>query len=189
MVTRLAELNLNDESKPEYTDIEANAWYNKYINAALKANMLNSDNGKLRPNDSISRAEFAKMLAAIDKDNNYVSAFSDIKGHKYENEINKISGNKRILGYEDGSFRPDGLLTRAEAATMLNRMFNRVADFTAIEGFENKLIKFSDLKTSDWYYYEIVEASNTHEITRRNTKDRFDRTQEDWINILNTFVK
>ncbi|CDZ74353.1 Hypothetical protein ING2D1G_0158 [Peptoniphilus sp. ING2-D1G] len=189
MVTRLAKLDLRNEEKPDYIDVEEGAWYNKYLNAALKANMLDSENQRLRPDEKITRAEFAKMLAAIDKDNNFISDFEDIKGHKYEREINKISGNKRIQGYEDGSFRPDGLLTRAEAATMLNRMFNRVADEVAIRGYEKDLVYFSDLKESDWCYYEIAEAANTHKLIRREGRDIFDRVYEDWTELLATTVE
>ncbi len=189
MVTRLANLDLSNEMKPDFADVDANGWYNKYLNAALRANMLDSENSKLRPDDKITRAEFAKMLAAIDKDTTTTSDFTDIKGHKYEKEINKISGNKRIQGYEDGTFRPDAQLTRAEATTMLNRMYNRVADEEAIRGYENTLIKFTDLNQTDWYYYEIVEAANTHKLIRRESKDRFDRIHEDWTEIVTTIVE
>lgn len=189
MVTRLADLDLSNKAKADYKDLEDNAWYLPYINAALKAGMLDAEDGNLRPNDNITRAEFAKMLAAIDKDNNYVSEFKDIVGHKYEKEINKITGNKRVEGYEDGTFRPDGYLTRAEAASFLNRMFDRVADDIAIKGFENIIIHFNDLNVGDWYYYEIVEASNTHELFRRDGTDKFDRAYEEWTNVFNTKVR
>lgn len=189
MVTRLADLDLSNKAKADYKDLEDNAWYLPYINAALKAGMLDAEDGNLRPNDNITRAEFAKMLAAIDKDNNYVSEFKDIVGHKYEKEINKITGNKRVEGYEDGTFRPDGYLTRAEAASFLNRMFDRVADDIAIKGFENIIIHFNDLNVGDWYYYEIVEASNTHELFRRGGTDKFDRAYEEWTNVFNTKVR
>ena len=189
MVTRLAELDLSNKAKADYKDLEDNAWYLPYINAALKAGILDTEDGDLRPNDNITRAEFAKMLAAIDKDNNYVSEFKDIVGHKYEKEIHKITGNKRVEGYEDGTFRPDGYLTRAEAASFLNRMFDRVADDVAIKGFENIIIHFNDLNVGDWYYYEIVEASNTHELFRRGGTDKFDRAYEEWTNVFNTKVR
>lgn len=189
MVTRLADLDLSNKAKADYKDLEDNAWYLPYINAALKADMLDAEDGNLRPNDNITRAEFAKMLAAIDKDNNYVSEFKDIVGHKYEKEINKITGNKRVEGYEDGTFRPDGYLTRAEAACFLNRMFDRVADDVAIKDFENIIIHFNDLNVGDWYYYEIVEASNTHELFRRGGTDKFDRAYEEWTNVFNTKVR
>ncbi len=185
MVTRLAGLDLSDKSKADYKDLQDGAWYLPNINAALKADMIDATDNNLRPNDKITRGEFAKMLAAIDKDNDYVSSFSDIKGHKYEKEISKIDGNKRIEGYQDGTFKPDGFLTRAEAASFLNRMFNRVADDVAIEDYVNSIIAFEDLSKNDWFYFEIVEATNTHELYRRGGSDKFERAFEKWTNVLN----
>ena len=190
MVTRLAGLDLSDTSMPAFKDMQKNAWYFRYINAAVKAKMLDADNGMMRPNDKITRAEFAKMLAAIDKENSSVSKFDDIKGHRYEKEINKIYGNNRIEGYEDGSFRPDAYLTRAESAAFLNRMFNRIADKEAYAGLEDKLARFKDFDASKWYYDEMVEATNSHELTRRGkASDKFGRVYEKWTRILPSDVK
>ena len=190
MVTRLAGLDLSDNSMPNFKDMQKNAWYFRYINAAVKANMLDADNGMMRPNDKITRAEFAKMLAAIDKENSSVSKFEDIKGHRYEKEINKIYGNNRIEGYEDGSFRPDAKLTRAESAAFLNRMFNRIADKEAYAGLEERLAKFKDFDSSKWYYDEMVEATNSHELTRRGkASDKYGRVYEKWTRILPSDVK
>ncbi|MDU6030765.1 MAG: S-layer homology domain-containing protein, partial [Peptoniphilus harei] len=190
MVTRLAGLDLSDTSMPAFKDMQKNAWYFRYINAAVKAKMLDADNGMMRPNDKITRAEFAKMLAAIDKENSSVSKFDDIKGHRYEKEINKIYGNNRIEGYEDGSFRPDAYLTRAESAAFLNRMFNRIADKEAYAGLEDKLAKFKDFDASKWYYDEMVEATNSHELSRRGkASDKFGRVYEKWTRILPSDVK
>lgn len=190
MVTRLAGLDLSDNTMPAFKDMQKNAWYFRYINAAVKAKMLDADNGMMRPNDKITRAEFAKMLAAIDKENSSVSKFDDIKGHRYEKEINKIYGNNRIEGYEDGSFRPDAYLTRAESAAFLNRMFNRIADKEAYAGLEDKLARFKDFDASKWYYDEMVEATNSHELTRRGkASDKFGRVYEKWTRILPSDVK
>lgn len=188
MVTRLANLDLSNKAKADYKDLQDKTWYLPYINAALKAGMIDADGENLRPNDKITRAEFAKMLAAIDKENDYVSKFQDVKGHKYEKEINKIDGNKRIAGYEDGTFRPDGFLTRAEAASFLNRMFNRVADDAAIRNLEDSLVKFTDLNKGDWFYYEIVEAANSHELVRRDGSDKYDRVYESWLRLIDNGI-
>lgn len=188
MVTRLAKLDLSNKAKADYKDLQDKAWYLPYINAALKAGMIDADGENLRPNDKITRAEFAKMLAAIDKENDYVSKFQDVKGHKYEKEINKIDGNKRIAGYEDGTFRPDNNLTRAEAASFLNRMFNRVADDAAIRNIEDSLVKFTDLNKGDWFYYEIVEAANSHELVRRDGSDKYDRVYESWLRLIDNGI-
>lgn len=188
MVTRLANLDLSNKAKADYKDLQDKAWYLPYINAALKAGMIDADGENLRPNDKITRAEFAKMLAAIDKENDHVSKFQDVKGHKYEKEINKIDGNKRIAGYEDGTFRPDNNLTRAEAASFLNRMFNRVADDAAIRNLEDSLVKFTDLNKGDWFYYEIVEAANSHELVRRDGSDKYDRLYESWLRLIDNGI-
>lgn len=188
MVTRLAKLDLSNKAKADYKDLQDKAWYLPYINAALKAGMIDADGENLRPNDKITRAEFAKMLAAIDKENDYVSKFQDVKGHKYEKEINKIDGNKRIAGYEDGTFRPDNNLTRAEAASFLNRMFNRVADDAAIRNLEDSIVKFTDLNKGDWFYYEIVEAANSHELVRRDGSDKYNRLYESWLRLIDNGI-
>lgn len=188
MVTRLANLELSNKAKADYKDLQDKAWYLPYINAAIKAGMIDADGENLRPNDKITRAEFAKMLAAIDKGNDYVSKFQDVKGHKYEKEINKIDGNKRIAGYEDGTFRPDNNLTRAEAASFLNRMFNRVADDVAIRNLEDSIVKFTDLNKGDWFYYEIVEAANSHELVRREGSDKYNRLYESWLRLIDNGI-
>lgn len=186
MVTRLGKLDLTDTSKADYPDLRDKAWYLPNINAALKAGMLDTDDkGNLRPDEPITRAEFIKMIAAIDKGGEGKAPFTDIAGHKYEKEINQVYGNKRILGYTDGTFKPDSFLSRGEAAAFLNRVFNRVADDVAIQGFEDKIYKFTDLDKKVWCYYELVEATNSHELVRRGGKDHLERAFEDWTQLLN----
>ena len=186
MVTRLSKLDLSDNSRASYADLKDKAWYLSNVNAGLKAGMLDADqNGNLRPNESVTRGEFAKMIAAIDKAGEGKAPFKDIVGHKYEKEINQLYSNKRIFGYADGSFKPDGFLTRAEAAAILNRVFNRVTDAEALMGFEDKIHNFIDLYKNDWYYYEMVEATNHHESETRGEKDSMNRDLEKWTKVLN----
>lgn len=89
-----------------------------------------------------------------------------------------------MLDGENGKIRPNDNITRAEAVSFLNRMFNRVADAIAIEGFENSLNYFNDLKKTDWFYYEILEASNSHELIRRDKSDKYKRTYEAWTKVF-----
>ena len=184
MVTRLGRLDLSDTSKADYPDLKDGAWSLPYINAALKAGMLDTDEaGNLRPDAPVTRGEFVKMIAAIDRPSEGKAPFTDIAGHKYEKEINQVYGNRRALGYEDGSFKPDNTLTRAESAAFLNRVFNRVADDKAVEGFEARLAKFTDLQKGAWFYYELVEATNSHQLVRRGGQDDLARDYERWTNL------
>lgn len=185
MVTRLGNLDLSDTTKADYPDLKDGAWYLPHMNAALKAGMLDTDEaGNLRPDAAVTRGEFVKMIAAIDKASDGKAPFTDIAGHKYEKEINQVYGNGRAIGYEDGSFKPDASLTRAEAATFLNRVFNRIADDAAVLGLEDRLEKFTDLQKGVWYYDELVEATNSHELIRRGGVDGFHRGYEKWTALL-----
>lgn len=176
---RLKGITATDMTKAEYQDLEKNAWYLPYINEALKLNLLDASDNKLRPNDPITRAEMARLLAPIDKDNDMKSDFKDIIGHKYEKEINKAYGNGRIIGYPDGTFKPDNDITRAEAVKMFNNIFLRRPDIDYIDANEILLKKFNDLSKNHWAYYELVEAANTHEYKRK-----IQSIEEIWISII-----
>ncbi|MFR6552574.1 MAG: IdeS/Mac family cysteine endopeptidase [Paraclostridium sordellii] len=76
----------------------------------------------------------------------------DISGHWAKKEINQFISSGYVNGYEDGTFRPDNSITRAEFVKLVNKYF----------GFNNKEdVKFSDIHTNDWYYNDICIASKT----------------------------
>lgn len=178
IAVRLKDISTTDMSKANYVDLKEGAWYLPYINAALKYNLLDTEADKIRPDDPITRAEMARLLSPIDKTNDLRSDFQDIIGHRYEKEINQAYGNERIIGYPDGSFKPDNNITRAEAVIMFNSIFNRVPDKDFINTNEVLLVKFKDLKKDYWAYYELAEAANSHEYERKsNNKD------EIWIEV------
>lgn len=179
IAVRLKDISTTDMSKANYVDLKEGAWYLPYINAALKYNLLDAEGDKIRPDDPITRAEMARLLSPIDKTNDLRSDFQDIIGHRYEKEINQAYGNKRIIGYPDGSFKPDNYITRAEAVIMFNSIFNRVPDKDFINKNEVLLVKFKDLKKDHWAYYELEEAANSHEFNKE-TNNRY----ETWIKLI-----
>ncbi len=166
LIARLAELDMSNNMKPNFKDTPS-AWYNTAINAVLEKNLMFADkDGDFRPNEPITRGEFARAMFFIDKKNNAVAPFADVKGHVYEEAINQAYGNDRIKGYPDGTFKPDATITRAEAATILNHYADRNVNFPGIVEVHKDVIKFKDLDQSHWAYYEIMEAANTHEYQR-----------------------
>lgn len=155
MIARLMGYS-QDKSKEIYAD--GNGWFNSYLSAAYSAGILEEKMGEnFRPNENITRAELAQMISHIDKKNDAKAPFKDIAGHKYEAAIGQIFGNGRIKGYEDGTFKPDREITRAEIATMLNRLFDRKIDKKDGGMFK----EYKDLNKNHWAYYEIMEASRT----------------------------
>ncbi len=173
MIARMAGLDLTDTSKPNFKDTPSH-WYNGVINAMVKKNLMFADkDGNFRPNEPITRGEFARALLYIDHKSDKIAPFADVKGHVYEAAINQAYGNGRIDGYPDGSFKPDAPIQRAEAAKILNRFDGRKVDAKGLTEFANRLIQFTDLPKTHWAYYEIVEAANNHEYHRID-KDKID---------------
>ena len=180
LIARLAKLDMSNDAKPNFQDTES-AWYNSAINAMTSKDLMFADkDGNFRPNQAITRAEFARALYGVDKKNDKVAPFEDVKGHEFEAAINQAYGNGRINGYPDGTFKPDAYIQRSEAARILNQYANRGVDFDGLAGVRKYLIKFTDIDESHWAYYEIMEAANSHEYKRARGKQI-----ETWIQILN----
>ena len=142
-----------------------NAWYSDEINYAVAKGFIKGySDGTFKPNQAITRAEFAQMISVFVK-NGYpgTGSFKDVKGHWASDAISALYGNKNIKGYSDGTFKPDQKLTRAEAVTILNSVFGRNTKSTSFANVsEAGLKRFSDVAKSHWAYYEILDASNGH---------------------------
>ena len=71
-----------------------------------------------------------------------------------------------IVGYTDGTFRPEAQMTRAEAVTIIsdviNNLLGRSADSEYISNNGRRLNTFSDVYAKHWAYAAILEAANSH---------------------------
>lgn len=90
------------------------------------------------------------MVLTLMVPNFALGATSDYSNHWAEESIQEWFDNGQLSGYEDGSFKPDQTITRAEFMTMVNSTF----EFATIDD-----ISFKDVKSSDWYYQEIQKAA------------------------------
>ncbi len=146
-----------------FADVPANAWYNTSVSTMAKLGIIKGRTADtFVPDDFITRAEFAAICARFDNtDTEITIEFSDISDHWAEAEILKAAALGWILGYEDGSFRPDEFITRAEAVTLINRMLDRTPD-TAEDLGENMITWVDNSDPSAWYYIAIQEATNNH---------------------------
>ena len=184
MLARLLNIEaIGSAAKPQFTDTES-SWYNKAINAVVfRGIMKGYPDGRFRPNAPITRAEFTQMISTIDNKPYGVAPFADVPGHWAERAIGSEYQAKRITGYPDGLFRPDANITRAEAAVILNKIFERKYDNLSLLKCKNpQMIKrFTDLDESFWGWNDMVEATNTHEYVRRYKEDLMKRFEEDWL--------
>ena len=184
MLARLLNIEaIGSAAKPQFTDTES-SWYNKAINAVVfRGIMKGYPDGRFRPNAPITRAEFTQMISTIDNKPYGVAPFADVPGHWAERAIGSEYQAKRITGYPDGLFRPDANITRAEAAVILNKIFERKYDNLSLLKCKNpQMIKrFTDLDETFWGWNDMVEATNTHEYVRRYKEDVLKRLEEDWL--------
>jgi len=95
------------------------------------------------------------------------SQFSDISGHWAEQYIKLAYEMNWVDGYEDKTFKPNLPITRAEVSKLINRALNRQVNASGI--LQSLIVKYTDLDSSHWAYYEIMEASISHTYQRSVT--------------------
>ncbi len=158
-----------------FDDVAASDWCAKYIARLSASGIIKGyDDGTFKPNNPITRAEFATMCIRFFEDrtesiSEASSDFTDVSDdHWAKDYIDKAAKQGFVTGYPDGTFKPDELITRAEVVTVTNRMLSRYPDKEYIDENVDKLTKFTDVTdNTHWAYYEILEAANEHH-TRLN---------------------
>ena len=146
----------------EFEDVTADAWYYNTI-AYLEAQGVFDyiEGTELEPNAVLTRGELAQMVSAfIDLTEATAKiTFIDVtEDNVYYNAIITLANAGIINGYEDGTFKPEGNITRAEAVTLFNRLvnLNTAEDAVVTEGLE---ISFNDI-ADEWYTNDILVAAN-----------------------------
>jgi uncharacterized repeat protein (TIGR02543 family) len=150
-----------------FTDVAFGKWYNKSISTMAKIGIVKGRTANaFAPNAPITRAEFAAICSRFDRSNVEIkSDFNDISGHWAEKEIRRAASLGWIKGYADGSFKPDQNITRAEAASMINRMLHRLPE--TADDLLDGMIQWPDNQPSDWYYINMQEATNSHDFKQK----------------------
>ena len=150
-----------------YSDVAAGQWYNNAVSTMTRAGIVNGyPDGTFRPNAPITRAEFAAMIARFDETAKSADTpFTDISGHWAENAIGKAYGNGWVEGSSKTVFCPESNLTRAETATLLNRVLHRLPEKES-DLLANQ-IAWPDNPETFWGYLAIQEATNSHEYERK----------------------
>ena len=146
-----------------YTDVADDYWANTAISTMTGLGIVQGrSTTTFDPKAPITRAQFAAICARFDTGkSNGEQTFSDIQGHWAEKYIQRAAELGWIKGFEDGTFRPDTYITRAQAMTMINRVLNRIPED------ESDLLPgmnvWPDCNPGDWFYLAIQEATNSHD--------------------------
>ena len=157
----------NLTSANTFADVNEGMWCNMAISTMAKLGVVKGRTAeRFDPNAPITRAEFAAICARFDtskRDGD--SNFTDISGHWAEAEIERAASLGWIMGYTDGTFRPENYVTRAEAMTMINRVLNRLPEDE--DDLLDGMNVWPDNRPGDWYYLAVQEATNSHDFTRK----------------------
>lgn len=162
-----------------FSDVQSSDWYATAVNTLASLGIIRGvGDGIFDPNRSITRAEFATIaLRFADKTADSTNPFTDVASNDwYYSAVLNAVGFGWITGYSDGTFRPNASITRAEVATIVNRMLDRNADHDFVNG--NATASFVDVPSNHWAYYNIMEATTPHTHTvDRNGNESWGKLQ------------
>ncbi|MCK6075086.1 S-layer homology domain-containing protein [Paenibacillus silvae] len=143
-----------------YKDMPSANWASDAITKVSQAGLMNGNtNGFFSPGRSITRAEMAVIIDRVLKKETtgITETFgaidaSDITQHWAKEAVQHVLASGIMSVSEQGKFRPDDAVTRAEAVTMLNRLLN-------IEAAAESSPMWKDVPASHWAYGAIQAAS------------------------------
>ena len=110
------------------------------------------EDGTFRPDATITRAEACQLLTGLlmEKSGGGDYLFNDVPENAwYAAAVNEMTGFSLVDGYEDGTFRPDASITRAEFVTILTRFPH---DDIGTEQ------SFADVPAAHWAYNAVQTA-------------------------------
>lgn len=162
-----------ETTRCSFSDVVRGDWFNTYVATLENAGVIvdTRTNGKFRPNEAITRAELAAMLAQFADIKSAANSFNDVSArHWASDEIAVCAKMGWINGYPDGSFRPDATITRAEMMAMINRALDRTPK--SVSDLLSGMKTWSDnANTGAWYYLDVQEATNSHTYTKSGTHE------------------
>lgn len=164
---------MTDDSRAKFAsttsslkDVKAGDWYNEEVCTLVKAGVITGyPDGTFKPNQNVTRAEFSSMIGKLFSVE-YVGSdiFGDTNSSWAESYINLLAKLGIIKGDNVGNANPDDLLTRAEAAAMCNRLLGRICTTDSVNSVSG-VKDWPDNASSQWYYYDMLEATNSHDYT------------------------
>ncbi len=166
----LYRINIREYDKPfaqtgtVFPDVKADRWSVMDIEFMAASGIVNGyPDGEFKPARKLTRAEFATLVcrfAELDDAENEI-AFPDLEAdHWAYDEIMSLCESGLMQGYEDGTFRPEREITRAEVMVVVNKILGRNPSESYVKSLG--LNPFNDLDINKWHYVVVMEATVTH---------------------------
>ena len=166
---------LTDDSREEYwsqvndyTDCSSDLWCNNAISTLTNMGIIDGfSDGTFRPYAKITRAQFAKIAVGFFETTreDYQGYFTDVDIDAWYTEYVEAAARVGLIeGFNDGTFRPNTNITRAQACVIVNRALGRAPDEDRLLD-EDEMITWPDNNPDDWFYADMQEATNSHDYT------------------------
>lgn len=161
-----ANLGRSGEAFVPFSDISESG-YREYILGAYDFGIVNGyADGTFRPNETVNREQFCAIIGRMFSVE-YIGSnlFGDLTGGFADKYINLLAQLGIIKGDLNGNANPKAPITRAQAATILNRLLGRIVATDSSASCAAYVKTWSDCPASMWCYGDILEATNSHNFT------------------------
>ncbi|MCL2674366.1 MAG: S-layer homology domain-containing protein, partial [Defluviitaleaceae bacterium] len=150
-----------------FSDVSQGDWFYRYVAWAYAHGLVTGyPDGTFKPNNPITREEFAAMIARGSTVVTGNAPFADAGqvGDWARNFVNTVFRAGWMVGDEHGRFNPTANITRAEAVATISRRIGRNRTITAsLANVQEDVRTFSDVTNrSAWFYYYVVDAGNSY---------------------------
>lgn len=148
----------------KFSDVSKSNPHNNAISSLTTAGIINGyPDGTFRPNAPITREQFSALIGRMFSVE-YVGGpmFGDLNGGFADDYINLLASLGIIKGDVNGNANPTDNITRAEAATILNRLLGRQPAVDSADNCTGSVKTWKDCPRTMWCYADILEATNSH---------------------------
>lgn len=149
---------------PVFNDTAPEAWYTPYVTCGVYSGVIKCDTDDFLPNTAITRGEAALCMInglGVQSDD-AVCKFSDVTDSEQKKAVGIAAEYGLITGYDDGTFRPNNTLTRAEASALVSRMLKKTSSFHELRKDSANEVIFKDS-------VKYAESGNKNKITDIDT--------------------
>ncbi|MDR0916813.1 MAG: S-layer homology domain-containing protein [Oscillospiraceae bacterium] len=156
----------------DFSDVQSDDWFNHAVSTMSAMGIVNGyPDGTFKPNAPIERGEVAAIAARFARQMGTVvtnrTSFTDTLGHWAASDIDYAASVGWLNGYPDGTFKPNGNLTRAEFMALVNRMLERAPEVAHDDLGAWMEVWPDNADPRAWYYLDVQEATNSHTYHRK----------------------
>lgn len=146
-------MGYTQETKVNFSDVREDHWFYPEVQKGVKEGYITSKlGGKLEPNTAATREEVATIIGITfnlpKNKSDSAKKFTDQNkiSEKAKGYISILKDGGYISGYPDGSFKPDGSITRAEVSKMVNNITGDIVNKPSVvsKDIEGNILVNSD---------------------------------------------